>query len=284
MNIINYDQIKILARFILEREKVRQKKEAGCPKPWTEDLILQQYRFCNVNRERDTVTEFIRDQFIGYSERWFSLVVARLLNQPDSLKELDLEKLDVWREQEFINVLQNFQSQGGRVFNAAYIVSTAGAKGCKIEYYAKRVLTPIWGTYALQGFVVSQFTKLEDWYKWLTQFRSIGPFIANQIITDMRYENMRQAKDWTTFVMPGPGTMRGLNRIYDRPVEKSTPLKQCQEEILLLRELLSEESYYMEATFTDPNNLSNCLCEFDKYMRVYNNEGKTPKQKYPGRS
>ena len=45
-----------LVYYINERESIRKLREAGYPKPWTQDKILQTYRFCNVNREDDTVT------------------------------------------------------------------------------------------------------------------------------------------------------------------------------------------------------------------------------------
>jgi len=43
-----------------ERERVRVRKERGDPKPWSEDPVFQQTYFCNVNREYDRVTKFIR--------------------------------------------------------------------------------------------------------------------------------------------------------------------------------------------------------------------------------
>ena len=280
---IQNEQLDILIQFVRNRERARMGKVCGLKKPWTTDPIIQQYRFCNVNREDDTVTKYIRDRWSerGYWDTWFSLVVGRILNQPESLDKLIQTTPVTWREDEFISSLRKHQEKGGRVFNSAYIVSTAGAKGCKIEYYAKRVLTPIWDSG--KNFCHLTFpTRLEEWYTWLTQFRSIGPFIANQIVTDMRYHDMAQAPDWETFVMPGPGTMRGLNRLHNRPVDRTFPLKQGQEEILELKGLLRDVLISYSQSFVDPNNVSNCLCEFDKYSRVYNNEGKTPKQKYKG--
>ena len=45
--------------WIKERESIRKKKEAGNPKPWTDDPILQNYRFCNVRRMDDTVSQWL---------------------------------------------------------------------------------------------------------------------------------------------------------------------------------------------------------------------------------
>ena len=34
-----------------ERESIRRKKENGLPAPWTDDPILQEFKFCQVYRE-----------------------------------------------------------------------------------------------------------------------------------------------------------------------------------------------------------------------------------------
>lgn len=46
--------------WIRAREAIRLKKEAGAPPPWIEDPILATYRFCNVRREDDLVTRWVR--------------------------------------------------------------------------------------------------------------------------------------------------------------------------------------------------------------------------------
>lgn len=40
-----------LVGWIGEREVVRLRREAGEPKPWTDDPILRECSFCNVRRE-----------------------------------------------------------------------------------------------------------------------------------------------------------------------------------------------------------------------------------------
>ena len=47
------DLLKRLAYFVVERDEIRQKKEAGVEAPWTEDEILATYRFCNIRRKQD---------------------------------------------------------------------------------------------------------------------------------------------------------------------------------------------------------------------------------------
>lgn len=44
-----------------ERYQIFLNREAGKPAPWTDDAVLQQFRFCNIFREDDTVTIWFRN-------------------------------------------------------------------------------------------------------------------------------------------------------------------------------------------------------------------------------
>jgi len=73
-----------LVAWISEREAIRVRREAGQPKPWTDDPILQEGRFCNIRRENDRVTCWIaqnwREPHADDPELWFAMAVARLVN------------------------------------------------------------------------------------------------------------------------------------------------------------------------------------------------------------
>jgi hypothetical protein len=82
-----------LLNFIRERESVRRKREAGLPYPWTDNPILRDYRFCNIEREQDRVTKGIaalyREPHKDDPGLWFALLVARrAVNWPDTLKQI----------------------------------------------------------------------------------------------------------------------------------------------------------------------------------------------------
>lgn len=44
-----------------ERQSVLLRRRSGAPRPWTDDALLQQFRFCNVDREDDKTTIWFRD-------------------------------------------------------------------------------------------------------------------------------------------------------------------------------------------------------------------------------
>lgn len=64
--------------FIQEREKIRRNKESGLAIPWTNDPILQKYRFTNVWRQDDAVTKAVM-QRIEHLEHKPQLAVANII-------------------------------------------------------------------------------------------------------------------------------------------------------------------------------------------------------------
>jgi hypothetical protein len=51
--------LETVLHWIKEREAIRKRREAGEPPPWTDDAILRNYSFRNVQREHDRVTRHI---------------------------------------------------------------------------------------------------------------------------------------------------------------------------------------------------------------------------------
>ncbi len=68
-----------------ERHAIHLRRSSGAPGPWTEDPVLQAYRFCNVFRELDKTTEWfrtnVRDPLRNRPEVLLATVVFRLFNR-----------------------------------------------------------------------------------------------------------------------------------------------------------------------------------------------------------
>ncbi len=275
-------QLRRFTSFILARDDIRRNRLVGMPQPWTKDPILQKYRFCNVNREDDRVTLWIHNNIRGphYGDQhlWFNLCVARLFNWPDTLKEIGyIKTLDqLLRVQK---VCERIKAKGQKVFSAAYIVSTNGATMAKDQYVVENILEPLWSDRHNRP---SNATTCKEWADWLMEHRGFAEFMANQVVTDMKYtHHLRDAPDRKDFVMAGPGTKRGLSRLcYGHP-NAVLSNRDAPEVVWHLREhvqccirTLSLENYdHFCNVFKDLNNLSNCLCEWDKYERVRLGEG-----------
>lgn len=282
------DPKNLFLYFIHERDEIRLLKDGGRPGPWTDDSILNTYRFCNVNREDDAVTRWIqkhiRAPFKDDPDLWFALIVARLINQPSTLDRIYRGSDASWDKKWFLDMTDP-ESNPKPIFNAAYIVSTNGVAMQKNEYVAKMVLDPLWKAAQKStmggGLLGEDGADCQKWADWLLRFQGMGDFMVNQIVTDYKYTRIcRDSDDWTHFVMAGPGTRRGLNRYFGRDKSDSIPRDRAQMELKQIRRDISKDcSSTIEIAFNDLNNLSNCFCEFDKYMRALTGDG-TPKQLY----
>jgi hypothetical protein len=272
-------------QFVTEREAIREARECGLPKPWTSDPVLQAYRFCNVDREDDTVTRWInkhiRVAFNGHTAQWFNLVIARFINYPETLQHLGF--ITEFNAKEFVAKMDDLQRQGKKLFGNAYMIRAGTGEDAgkpKHHYLADRVFGPLWAARSSQpAFFGGTCAAWDVWYR---QTFGMGDFMRNQIITDMKYTiALRNATDWRTFCLAGPGTTRGLNRLMGRPLTAHAPAEVLNAELIAVRDSLLDEGFPLIQKFEDLNNLSNCFCEFDKYMRARNGEGR-PKQNYPG--
>jgi hypothetical protein len=271
-------RVKDLAVFIRARHAIYERRKAGFPKPWTQDPILQRYRFCNVYRELDTVTKWIADYWrVKYKHRpdgWFAMVVARLINWPATLEMFNPIP---WRAEDFTEVINLSRMHSAKTYGSAYIVSTNGAKQDKAEYLANEILTPIWE--ARDRLRWHADNTLEEWYAELRAFRGMGSFIAAQVIADYKFMLAKEPSDFWTFCAPGPGSKRGMNRVMERDV--NAPMR--EKDFVFSIQRRQEELYPLLKDMPRISNqdLQNCLCEFDKYERVRLGEGR-PRCTYPG--
>ena len=76
-----------------------------------------------------------------------------------------------------------------------------------------------------------------------------------------------------TWANPGPGAKRGLNRIYDRALNKQMKSNLFITEMQDLLEL-SPDFIHGQVPSLEMRDIEHSLCEFDKYERVLNGEGK----------
>lgn len=275
---INPEKLKILAYWMLEREVIHTKKERGDSKPWTQDPILQSYRFCNVRREDDTVTKWFAANW--RNERYWNepnfvpaIILGRTINWPDTLDYIGFPH--VWSRRYVHACLENLLAKGNKVWTGAYMI-TAGPTG---------VSKAEWVTGNADAYFkdADRFLKdrtgwtLEEVWRALQKYPCVGPFIAGQIVADLKYTPiLGYAKDWNNWAPVGPGSRRGLNRLHDRHLKFPLTQNAGLSEMLLVRAELGRSDLCL-------HDIQNCLCEFDKYMRVKNNEGR-PRATYPGAS
>jgi hypothetical protein len=267
-----------------ERESIRRLRAAGAPPPWTKDPILQEFRFCNVRREDDRVTiwvrEHIREPYADHPNLWLMLCIARFINWPPTLQALmDRGAWPVvnYDENRVVAVLDDLTAQGSKVWTGAYLIKgDSGARPAaerrKPFYVGKTVLGETWhrrhavAAYLPHGLAATHRV-LSGIYGW-------GPFLAYQAVVDMRFTPLLAgASDRASWAAAGPGTIRGLNRLHERRLDFPLTQERASAELAALYPLLQQ---VVELDFTDTPNV---CCEVDKMLRARNGEGR-PKARY----
>lgn len=268
--------------WIVEREKCRIGRERGLPKPWSEDPVLQSYRFCNVERESDVVTKWIHNNWLRTTlaedpkHAMFMMVVARTVNSVDTLTAIGIPLLDTcaWIERARV-VMKQRREQGLQVWTGAYLISTNGHSMDKVDY----VLDKVWKPILRHARGPYEGESLECYHKYLTHYDGLGSFMAGQVIADLKFTApLDKAPDWHSWAPIGPGSRRGMNLYHNRPSEKSISEKQFIKELSELQQEIKQRLGLNIAA----HNVQNCLCELSKYAKVRLGLGR-PRSLYNGR-
>lgn len=275
------DPLERLIYWVKERESIRLKKEAGEPPPWTDDEILQRYRFCNVRRMDDKVSQWLMDNwYTPYKDHPNMLVacaLARFINKPESLTLLARFVFQDGFPPAWGSIKRELRAAKARgpIFNGAYMVRGNDGKD-KVSSVIDLTVSPL----SKSPPTITKSSMLETWTQLCPRY-GFGPFMAGQIVADLRWAVVGKWKDKHRWAPIGPGSKRGMNRILNRPIE--SPLSQddfndCLNQLMVsvTAVLCRSITRRMEAI-----DWQNCLCETDKYSRVMLGEGR-PKQIYPG--
>lgn len=267
--------------FVKERHQIYQRRFVlGLDGPWTKDPILLKYKFTNVYRELDRVTlwinKFWRTPYKHDKDLWFAMVVARLINNPDTLSQLSLPGR--WNREQFLKVMARRKAEGLKRFGGAYIVSTGGRAMDKSKYLADYVLDPMWDE--RETLRPQSGETLDNYHKTLKQYDGMGSFMAAQIVADMKYvQPLRSAKDFWTWASSGPGSRKGMS--YVTGLSPKTKWKEHEWRAALSELKILVDPYIEQWKFPKlhAQDLQNCLCEFSKYSRTAAGTGR-PKTKF----
>jgi hypothetical protein len=297
------DDLKALLYFVHERESIRLLKIEGMPLQqsndgkvtvWTDDPILATYRFCNIRREDDRVSRWLKEnvlkqEYIDLNLENFLLFSAfcRWVNWPPTIAAVidaglfpSRKPLD-WKK---IGKLVDTLGKNGKAWTGAYMIRAPG-KGLKKGKFVAEVvvgkklkamlpkltafLTGDGGSPSYRG--VWQLLQTVDGY---------GSFMAGQIAGDWTYTSLlRRASDLKFWAPMGPGSVRGFNRITGNlKLSKKPPEELWTKKLGEWRAAIVKKmgGNYEDMTALDVQNI---CCEVDKYLRVKNGEGR-PRAKY----
>ncbi len=265
-------------RFAAERQRVFWRRIQGLPPPWTHDLMLAAYKFTNVYRASDRVSQYLIRSVIYEGpqeahELFFRTLLFKLFNRIETweLLQRQLGKLHTsdFCVQRYDRVLSAAMSRGERIYSAAYIMPSGG-KGAPcgrkhrmhLELLARMLRDELPERIAGAGTMAQAFAALRA-------YPTIGDFLAYQYVTDLNYSTLTSFTE-TEFVVPGPGALSGLRKCF-----ADTGRLTDAEVIRLVQE--RQKECFAAAGVTFPLlpgralqliDVQNLFCEVDKYARA----------------
>lgn len=281
--IMTWNPVERFFYFVQEREAVRLNREANKPKPWTKDVILQSYRFCNIRRMDDKVSLWLYDNwykpYFNHPDMLLAIAIARFLNKPESLELIGFPSgISSWPDykKEAKEILRRVQKHKP-IFNGAYMVRGNDGKdklSSVFDHYVQSLVKAGLNTILVRH-------SMEDTWSNIVNCYGFGSFMAGQIVADARWAIRGTWEDKYTWAPIGPGSKRGMNRYLGRatnaPLSQSEFLKELTDVMKRAKKIIKPVTYNR----LEAHDWQNCFCEWDKHERILWGEGR-PKQRYDG--
>lgn len=285
--------------FMQERMNIFWKKYYQEPFPWTQSLVLREYKFTNVYRACDRVSQYLLQKVI-YDNNQSSLKEEDILLRILIFKVFN--KIETWKyieskigrlERKTFNADQLSKILDERIketpiFNGAYIMTGSQSNYNRYNSKHKRWLKMVEKEILKPGLLskIIQSTSLEEIYKHLISCSFIGNFLAYQYSIDFNYSEVINY-DENSFVKAGIGAIRGIHKCFENIGKYSYEdiIKYTSENVEVYQEKYGFNNF--KSLFGRMPTLidyQNCFCETDKLLRVelpqLNLNNKRIKQKY----
>lgn len=225
---LNEMNFKRLVYWITERYKIHIKKDVyKLPAPWTDDKILQQYRFTNVRREHDRETIWLlkhisHNRELSYRNKILNSVLFRLFNKHETA-ELFKMPIDFkhFEPEDYRQLIEGVQKDNPKYVFFTSAFYTSGLKWCIQKYIKNEKNVPMRVLKFANYLAHDKFlTKLEACYDqkeafdFINGYDGLGRFLAYQIFVDFTYIKSFAFSE-NEFTIAGPGCRSGLNYVFD---------------------------------------------------------------------
>ena len=117
--------------FAAERQNIFYKKLRGEDSPWTEDKILQEYKFCNSYRASDRVSQYLIKNVIYNGKKYskedmiFRIILFKIFNKESTweilLSEIGDINLSNFTFKYYCEILEKARNQGEKIYTDAYM-------------------------------------------------------------------------------------------------------------------------------------------------------------------
>lgn len=258
---------------------------------WTEDEIFQRYSFCNVFRDFDRQTIWLKGMLKENADNknlWLIPFVFRSINRGETLRHYNLS--EDFDKDKFYQFLDDRVKSGKQVYNSAYTITGTPAQMKGKKRHEFTVYDSITSVLDNKDKILEILEKnplsFAKVFKEMAALPLVGygSFNLYQVILDLTYTKyLKSYQDGQDFCFVGPGAVKGLNIIFGRAENCKITESQAISDVQFLTMKLNEnidQSLFGE-TFEELDlkefNLHIVefwLCEFAKYYAYENGTNK----------
>lgn len=265
--------------FAARRQEAFERRLAGDKWPWTDDPILQMYKFCNVYRASDRVSQYMIAN-VAYAkdagdlvDRTFQIIAFRtfsniatwetvrsILGRAPSVRDLSSGA--------FGKAIETAKARNGGLYTGAFILCANKAFGFDEKHKNHEALFKKMFLKEHLDRAIAGANSFERVVRALQEFPLIGPFMAYQIAIDLNYSELIDFGE-NDYTQAGPGALRGLKKAFTSmgdyspsdAIQWMTENQESEFKALGLR---------FDGLFGRPLHAIDCqglFCELDKYCR-----------------
>lgn len=267
--------------FATERQEIFYRRlKGGSNRKLTNDPVLAHFKFTNVFRASDRVSQYLIRNVIYRDDLpkdapnvFFRILLFKLFNKIETWEYLE-EQIGalVWEKFDFLKfdrALTARMKSGQRIYSAAYIMPSAGSAfghSSKHQNHLRLLEHMMGSSFPAR---LTDCTKMQESFDLLLSAPSIGPFLAYQFAIDLNYSALTNFSE-SEFVVAGPGALDGIHKCFLNAGE-------IPPEDFIRHMYENQEEHFMGLGVTPVTlwgrrlqliDCQNIFCEISKYARV----------------
>jgi hypothetical protein len=265
--------------FASERQQMFARRVAGEPGPWTDDPILQEFKFCNVFRAADRVSQCMirdvcyHDEPCTAEDRLFQITAFRTFSKPATWRAIRdalgrYPTLDDLADGSFTRALDLARLRNGGLYTGAFILCATDAYGQPAKHLNHVELFRHMFLHDRLGAKLLDVRSLREAYELLHGYPLMGDFMSYQTAIDLNYSSLINFSE-NEFTQAGPGALRGIRKCF-QDLGDYTPA----ETVLWMTERQDDEFAHLGLSFgglwgrmLHAIDCQGLFCETDKYCR-----------------
>lgn len=272
------DVYKTYWEFAFLRQEVFFNRIEGNSFPWSDDEIISKYKFTNVYRAADRVSQYLIRSVIyntelpsSSQEVLFRILLFKLFNKIETWELLSSHigrlTYETYEFEVYNDILNSALNAGETIYSAAYIMpSVKFGYSRKHSNHLKLIESILEGDNLER---LMECKKMQEAFEILKSFPGLGDFLAYQLLIDINYSNILNFSE-SDFVVPGPGAKGGISKCFANTgglsnVEIIKFMTDRQEQEFEKLGLPFRTLWGRRLQLIDCQNV---FCEVDKYSRV----------------